>query len=652
VSIRLFFSNKAASALMVGAAFFLAGCQQKIPPVIDAETMVRPHQFVLAERYVRQGELNEALEAYQTYLRDEPTGASAGPALQRMAKIYLELKQYENALKALERVSDEHPDYPRMPEVRYQIADALFRLGKYKRSTDEAMKWLERYPNHTLEKEVLILLGDNFRALENNKAAFYWWLKAKHQSSNDPQRETRLDEKLNDTISNSPIETLDLIAEYAAGTAYAPKVYHRMASIYLEQNRPERAKEAATFLVEQGMAEEWILTGRELLERIDGEMAVRRGVVGCLLPLSGPFAIYGEEVLNGVELGMGLSEDRGKEPGLEIVIRDTKGTPEGGIAALKDLVMNENVIALIGPLSSRTAIAVAKMAQNLGVPMIAMTQRDGIVEEGDMVFRNFLTPSHEIERLLEVAVGDMGLKRFGILYPENAYGRFCMKLFWDKLEDMNGTVTAVESYGIDDTDFADQIRRMVGLYYPRPASLMLRPNRKRTREGAKSKTDPEKLEPIIDFEAVFIPDNFQRVAMIAPQLAYYDVLGVQLIGTSPWQSQRLIEMARDYVQGAMFSSGFIENLENPAIKAFVEEYRENYGSPPGLLAASGYDTVRLLKEVLSDGEIQTRGDLKGALFRLQGFEGVTGVIAFDFTGEVTKEPILLTVSGNKIVPFH
>ena len=652
MSIRLFFSNKAASALMVGAAFFLAGCQQKIPPVIDAETMVRPHQFVLAERYVRQGELNEALEAYQTYLRDEPTGASAGPALQRMAKIYLELKQYENALKALERVSDEHPDYPRMPEVRYQIADALFRLGKYKRSTDEAMKWLERYPNHTLEKEVLILLGDNFRALENNKAAFYWWLKAKHQSSNDPQRETRLDEKLNDTISNSPIETLDLIAEYAAGTAYAPKVYHRMASIYLEQNRPERAKEAATFLVEQGMAEEWILTGRELLERIDGEMAVRRGVVGCLLPLSGPFAIYGEEVLNGVELGMGLSEDRGKEPGLEIVIRDTKGTPEGGIAALKDLVMNENVIALIGPLSSRTAIAVAKMAQNLGVPMIAMTQRDGIVEEGDMVFRNFLTPSHEIERLLEVAVGDMGLKRFGILYPENAYGRFCMKLFWDKLEDMNGTVTAVESYGIDDTDFADQIRRMVGLYYPRPASLMLRPNRKRTREGAKSKTDPEKLEPIIDFEAVFIPDNFQRVAMIAPQLAYYDVLGVQLIGTSPWQSQRLIEMARDYVQGAMFSSGFIENLENPAIKAFVEEYRENYGSPPGLLAASGYDTVRLLKEVLSDGEIQTRGDLKGALFRLQGFEGVTGVIAFDFTGEVTKEPILLTVSGNKIVPFH
>ena len=473
MSIRLFFSNKAASALMVGAAFFLAGCQQKIPPVIDAETMVRPHQFVLAERYVRQGELNEALEAYQTYLRDEPTGASAGPALQRMAKIYLELKQYENALKALERVSDEHPDYPRMPEVRYQIADALFRLGKYKRSTDEAMKWLERYPNHTLEKEVLILLGDNFRALENNKAAFYWWLKAKHQSSNDPQRETRLDEKLNDTISNSPIETLDLIAEYAAGTAYAPKVYHRMASIYLEQNRPERAKEAATFLVEQGMAEEWILTGRELLERIDGEMAVRRGVVGCLLPLSGPFAIYGEEVLNGVELGMGLSEDRGKEPGLEIVIRDTKGTPEGGIAALEDLVMNENVIALIGPLSSRTAIAVAKMAQNLGVPMIAMTQRDGIVEEGDMVFRNFLTPSHEIERLLEVAVGDMGLKRFGILYPENAYGRFCMKLFWDKLEDMNGTVTAVESYGIDDTDFADQIRRMVSLYYPRPASLML-----------------------------------------------------------------------------------------------------------------------------------------------------------------------------------
>jgi len=80
------------------------------------------------------------------------------------------------------------------------------------------------------------------------------------------------------------------------------------------------------------------------------------------------------------------------------------------------------------------------------------------VEEGEMVFRNFLTPSQEVEGLLDVAMGQMDLKRFGILYPDNAYGRYCMNLFWDRLNDMGGTVTAVESYGVDDTDFADQIK--------------------------------------------------------------------------------------------------------------------------------------------------------------------------------------------------
>jgi len=319
---------------------------------------------------------------------------------------------------------------------------------------------------------------------------------------------------------------------------------------------------------------------------------------------------------------------------MKVIIRDTAGKPEKALGELETLVNTQKVVGVIGPLSSKIAAFISEKAQELGVPMIALTQRRDIVKTGDMVFRNFLTPEQEIDSLLQVAMGQLGLERFGILYPDNAYGRFCMNLFWDKLDELGGSVTAVESYPTNVTDFADQIKKMVGLY-----------NKRKT-------TGDEEAPPLIDFDAVFIPDTYQRVAMIAPQLAFHDVLGVRLIGTRLWHSPKLLEMARNYVQGAVFSSGFVADSEDPRVMAFVNDYRNNFGEIPGTLAANGYDTIRLMQTILTENNPQTRGDLRQALFDLPVFDGVTGPFSFDAEGEALKTPILLTISGSRMIPVY
>ena len=651
MTVRFLLTKKAVPSLMVGIAFFFAACQPKAPPPVELE-QVRPGPFARAETYLQNGELKKALDAYGTFLKHTPKGEKSALALKRTSEIYLKLNQPENALISLEKISREYPDYTWIPGVQYEIADILFRIGEHKRSADQALEWLDRYPDHPLKKDILMLLGDNFSALGYKVNAFHWWLRAREAWSDDPQKISQLDEQLNKLVLSSEPKTLDQLAQDAAGTLYAPKIYYRMASIYLEQDETKQAKEAATSLIHSTKDEEWLSKARALLKRAEEEMAVKQGVLGCLLPLSGPFSIYGEEVLKGIELGLSMPWDQTAQTGLELLIRDTKGEPKEALAAFENLAIDEKIMAIIGPVSSKAAIAVAKKAQKMGVPIIALTQREGIVEEGEMILRNFLTPSQEVEGLLDVALGQMGLKRFGILYPDNAYGRYCMNLFWDRLNDMGGTVTAVESYGVDDTDFANQIKKMVGLYYPRPASLLQELEDMKTPEDEEESIYPEEPQPIIDFDAIFIPDSFQRVAMIAPQLAFHDVIGVQLLGTSAWQSPKLVEMAKDYIQGALFCSGFVRDSEEPGVRVFVEEYRENFGADPGVLAASGYDTIRLLTKVLSDEEIRTRKDLVQALLGSQGFEGVSGIITFDPKGEAEKEPILLTISRNNMVLFQ
>jgi branched-chain amino acid transport system substrate-binding protein len=631
VIIRFIFLKRAVPVLLAGMALFLFACQPK-RSVPHKVTETRSDPFVIAEKYQQSGDLQQALTSYQVFLERAHKDERIPLALQRMAEIHLKLKNPETALSSLEKLSKAYPDYTWMPEVRYQISVILNQLGKYEASANNATRWLDQYQQHFLKKDVLVLLGENFCAMGKTEEAFFCWVEAKKAWKDGPEKEIELDEKLKTLIITGSPELLSRLLESEWKTLYPPEIYYQMSLVFLSQNEPGQAEKAVRDLMESTRDPHWTSTGEDILAQIEKEMAICENCIGCLLPLSGPFAAYGQEVLNGITLGVVSASTDGTK--IEIIIRDTAGKPEKALDELETLVNTRKVVGVIGPLSSKTAAFISEKAQELGVPMIALTQRRDIVKTGDMVFRNFLTPAQEIDSLLQVAMDRLGLERFGILYPDNAYGRFCMNLFWDKLDEMGGSVTAIESYPPDVTDFADQIKKMVGLY-----------NKRKTKGY-------EEAPPLIDFDAVFIPDTYQRVAMIAPQLAFHDVLGVRLIGTRLWHSPKLLEMARNYLQGAVFSSGFVAESENPRVMDFVTDYKNNFGTIPGILAANGYDTIRLLKTILAENGPKTRDNLRQALLDVPVFDGVTGPFSFDADGEALKAPLLLTISGSRTIPIY
>ena len=164
--------------------------------------------------------------------------------------------------------------------------------------------------------------------------------------------------------------------------------------------------------------------------------------------------------------------------------------------------------------------------------------------------------------------------------------------------------------------------------------------------------EEEEPEPIVDFDAVFIPDNHQQIALIAPQFPFYNVFNVPFLGTSLWLSDELIETAGDYVQGAIFPAGFFIDNDLEGVKDFVEDYKENFESNPGVLAANGYDTIRLIRELMNNSIIKTRRDFQQGLSEVDNFFGVTGRISFDHDGEVENDPVLLVVYGKSLHLLH
>jgi ABC-type branched-subunit amino acid transport system substrate-binding protein len=369
----------------------------------------------------------------------------------------------------------------------------------------------------------------------------------------------------------------------------------------------------------------------------------------------------------------------------KLIIRDTRSDPGRAVVAVKELA-DLGVGAILGPIA--TAEPACKAAQEQNMPIIAVTQKAHLAEIGDYVFRNFITPEMQAEAVAAYVIEELGIERFAVLYPNEVYGITFMKHFWEAVVSRGGRITAIEKYDPKKTDFADPIKKLVGvgirppsdirkakqkiseLYRPKrqPQPLILGladifgdhaarymglPTQKSDKLNRIGKTtSPDEPQPVIDFDALFIPDSPKKAGLIIPQLAYYDVKGIFLLGTNLWHSKRMIEMTRKYIQGAILPEGFFAGSRLPVVKRFVDHFTQTYAEEPGVIEATFFDSANILFQLLSDPEIRLRSQVKARLLEMDSYTGATGRTRFKDNGEILKELFLLQIKGAQFVELE
>jgi branched-chain amino acid transport system substrate-binding protein len=139
---------------------------------------------------------------------------------------------------------------------------------------------------------------------------------------------------------------------------------------------------------------------------------------------------------------------------------------------------------------------------------------------------------------------------------------------------------------------------------------------------------------------------------LLPQIPYYGLQGVQLLGINGWNSPELLRMAGRHAEGAIFVDGFFKHSDLPFVREFVDRYQEKYGDDPSILEAQGYDAASILLTLLEDAHIQSREELRHGLQQLRNFPGVTGATSFSAIGEAEKILFLLQVQHGDIVQIN
>ncbi|MDL2286168.1 ABC transporter substrate-binding protein [Desulfococcaceae bacterium OttesenSCG-928-F15] len=577
-----------------------------------------------AEKASENKNFEKALENYTRFIKEYPEHPSLPKVLLRMGSLYNDTEEYEKAYLTFSELVRKYPKTPEYDAACLGICKSFYGSGK----KEEAFGCIEKtriYLREPQSRTNLAILYAEFLAKADKGLEAANSLEDALKEIPEAYHPQILDAFLSIAKLMDPGDIEALIPE-AQWPEPAATISLAWGLQLVEAGRYRKAEKALQIFLATFPNHKKSPMVKDLIVSIKDKPEIDTFALGGLLPLSGRFAALGNQALRGVEVATALYGERPGALPIRVRIEDTLSDDPATIAALERL--NENlVLAAIGPIGSSLE-AIHSSAQS-GLPLITFTQQDGVTDTGSNVFRNFLTPAMQVDCLVSYLMGTLGLSRFAILYPQDSYGEHFRDLFWDKVTEAGGEITGIEGYPPQSSDFSESIRKLVGVH-PLYRRLPVFPE--------------EKVPPLIQFEAIFIPDSADRAGMILPQLAYHDVEKVQVVGTNLWHSPKLLEVARRHAIGAIMPSGFFPESTRPEVQQFMAKYLESYETPPGYLEAVVFDSMMLLFHALEQSPY-SRNNLKQLLLTMPPFPGVTGNIQFSETREAVTRPYLLKVTS-------
>lgn len=344
--------------------------------------------------------------------------------------------------------------------------------------------------------------------------------------------------------------------------------------------------------------------------------ATKQVKLGVVLSLTGDSQIYGNPQRNAIQLAIDEVNTGGVVPGIQIqpVIEDDAGKKDQGITAFEKLIRGDQVIAIIGPTLSNTALSTNPVAQEAGVPVLGVSNTaGGIVEIGNFIFRNSLSEAQVIPTTVRTAKEKLNLRKVAILYDNgNAFTKSGFDVFKAALDANSVQIASTQTYATGDTDFNAQLTQIKG-------------------------TSPDAI----------IFSSLAEGAQIAIQARQLGIT-VPIIGGNGLNSPAYIRNSAQAGEGTIVGAAWNVSNDISENTKFIQAYRAKYNSDPDQFAAQAYAGVYIMANAMkSAGANVDRRSLRDGLAGVKGLPTVLGTFAFKENRDADHPPVVQIVRGGK-----
>jgi ABC-type branched-subunit amino acid transport system substrate-binding protein len=309
-----------------------------------------------------------------------------------------------------------------------------------------------------------------------------------------------------------------------------------------------------------------------------------------LLPLSGPgeLAVLAKAMKQAAELAL-FEHDN---PGLQLLVKDDKGTPEGARAAAEG-ALRQGAEIVLGPLLASSVDAVRPISAAAGKSVIAFSNDKRVAGRGVHLLSHI--PDHDVERIVTFAAA-RGHRRFAALVPNDDYGRIVETALARSVADAGGRLVATERYVSNGTGMLGPARRLSAILQEAP--------------GAGD-----------DRLALLLPGAAEQLASLGPLLTYTGLDGerIRLLGTSGWDQA-------DFGRDKAFVGALYPAPDKAGWNRFSAKFASTFGSNPPRLASLAFDAMGVAIALAADRS--ERRFTSAAIMRPEGFKGVDGALRF------------------------
>lgn len=347
---------------------------------------------------------------------------------------------------------------------------------------------------------------------------------------------------------------------------------------------------------------------------LKNEGSSRQVQIGVILPLTGPGAPYGNQVMDGINLAKDELKKSGKykEGEIQLVVEDDKTDPAQGVSAINKLVHANSAKVVIGALASSVTLACAPLAEREKVILLSPgSSSDEISNAGDYIFRIAPRDSYDGEFLAKAMVEKFGIKTVVILHLNNDFGSGLMRSFVGSFGSKGGKVLQTESYSMGANDFRPQLQKL--------------------------KATPS--------DAVLLIAAGNENSSALKQIKETGIAG-QIFAPSTLNDPKLIKEVGDAATGVIFSASSFDGIKNQeSVKKFLRTFAAMYpGKEPTTFTAYGYDSLMILMESIKQVGYEPE-KVKSYLYSMSAFNGASGQTTFDKNGDAQKELTLFRISG-------
>jgi branched-chain amino acid transport system substrate-binding protein len=308
--------------------------------------------------------------------------------------------------------------------------------------------------------------------------------------------------------------------------------------------------------------------------------------IGVTYPLSGPQGAWGQLLLPAIEISVAQRNEAGGINGrpIQIVVEDTKGTPDGGVSAMRKLVQVDGVPAIL-TIFTNVVSAQIPLARQFQVPIMSPVEAPGLVTNTQYAFAHSPLPSRTVPIVGEVWK-KQNVKRIFAFYPNTPIIKFLSPIVKAEADKLGATYDEA-SFKLGDSDFRGLITR------------------------AK------------DFgpDAIFImghgtPDEgtiMKQIRELGMQTPLYG--GCACITVKSYR-----EAAGKAAEGLIYG-GF--KYDRAAAAKLIDAYRARMGFDPDYASLEAYDMINMIADSAAKNGLKG-SEIREGLANLKGFKSIGG----------------------------